>query len=239
MTRPDVVIVCSAALATLLAVVVGADAFSTHTKVAYDEIDVRRINVREEDGTLRIVVSNKARFPEIIFRGKEHPHPNRDTAGVLFYNEEETEAGGLTFSGRKANGKVASGGHLAFDRYEQDQEIQITHDQQDGRRWAGFAVNEYPEGSTDLDAWDRAKAMPEGADKTAELQRLRERYGGKRRVFLGKQQDRSSRLVLNDAAGRPRMVLEVGADGAAAVRFLDESGKVLRTITPSSAIHAP
>jgi hypothetical protein len=51
----------------------------------FDEIDVHRINVRELDGTLRMVISNTDRFPGAIVKGKEYPHP-RDTAGVLFYD---------------------------------------------------------------------------------------------------------------------------------------------------------
>jgi hypothetical protein len=30
---------------------------------SFDEMDVKRINVREEDGTLRMVISNTKRFP--------------------------------------------------------------------------------------------------------------------------------------------------------------------------------
>jgi hypothetical protein len=32
----------------------------------FDEIDVHRINVREPDGTLRMVISNRARLPGVI-----------------------------------------------------------------------------------------------------------------------------------------------------------------------------
>jgi hypothetical protein len=44
-------------------------------KPKFDEIDVQRINVYEPDGTLRTVISNKARFPGLIIRGKEYRHP--------------------------------------------------------------------------------------------------------------------------------------------------------------------
>jgi len=37
---------------------------------------------------------------------------------------------------------------------------------------------------------------------------------------------------LHDAAGKPRLQLEVTADGAAAIKFLDDRGKVVRTVTP-------
>ncbi|HEU5398350.1 MAG TPA: hypothetical protein VFV77_03650, partial [Gammaproteobacteria bacterium] len=44
------------------------------------ELDVQRINVVEPDGTLRMVISDKADFPGAIFKGKELPHPDRKTA---------------------------------------------------------------------------------------------------------------------------------------------------------------
>jgi hypothetical protein len=233
-TANGVLLVCSVVIATAAAVAVFGDAIGSQSKVAYDEIDVGRINVREEDGRLRLVISNQQRFPELIFRGKEHPHPNRKTAGLLFFNEEETENGGLIFGGRTVDGQVESGGHLSFDRYEQDQVVQLTHEEAGERRWAGLAVNDYPEGSTDLDAWERADGMPEGPAKAAELKRLRERYGGKRRLFLGRVSDRSARLAVNDEVGRSRLVLEVAPDGAAAIRFLDADGKVVRTVTANA-----
>ena len=100
-------------------------------KAKFDEIDVQRINVCEPDGTLRMVVSDKARFPGLMIRGKEYPHP-RSEAGMLFFNNEGTENGGLIFGGHKDNeGKIIdSGGSLTFDQYEQDQIVQIegSHD---------------------------------------------------------------------------------------------------------------
>ena len=51
--------------------------------------------------------------------------------------------------------------------------MQITHDEEGEQRLAGLAVNDYPDGSMDLDAWERADAMPEGPEKVAELRRLR------------------------------------------------------------------
>jgi hypothetical protein len=233
-TLSGVLLACSAVVSTAVAVAMFGNALGGQSKVAYDEIDVGRINVREEDGRLRLVISNQERFPGLLFRGKEHPHPNRKTAGLLFFNEEQTENGGLIFGGRKVDGQVTSGGHLSFDRYEQDQVIQITHEEAGGQHGSVFAVNDYPEGSADPAVWEPADAMPEGPAKVAEMKRLRELYGGKRRLQLGRRADGSTRLAVNDAAGRPRLVLEVAPDGASAIRFLDESGKVLRTVTPTA-----
>ena len=47
----------------------------------FDEIDVHRVNVREPDGTLRLVISNDARLPGVIVRGKENPPVDRPVRG--------------------------------------------------------------------------------------------------------------------------------------------------------------
>ena len=44
-------------------------AIGAQSKTAFDEIDVKRINVREDDGTLRMVISNTQRFPGVIVKG--------------------------------------------------------------------------------------------------------------------------------------------------------------------------
>ena len=230
LSRP--LVTYSAAVTTAVALAIGAHALERDRPVKLEEIDVRRINVREEDGRLRMVISNTSHLPGLIFRGKDHPHPNRRTAGVLFFNDEQTEMGGLLFHGKTENGKVTGGGHLSFDQYEQDQVIQLTHSESGGRRWAGLVFHDYKDGPMDLDAWERAEAMPAGPEKDAEIARLTERYGPKRRLFFGKTRDRNSDVGLFDASGHQRLRLRVTAEGAAAIEFLDEGGQVVRTISP-------
>jgi hypothetical protein len=41
-------------------------------------------------------------------------------------------------------------------------------------------------------------------------------------------------LALRDAKGRQRLVLTVDPAGNASIQFLDEAGKVVRTVTPIS-----
>src|SRR5919109_5127351 len=85
----------------------------------FDEITVRRINVVEPDGTLRMVISNRDKFPGVIVRGKELGRNQRPGTGMLFLNDEGTENGGLIFGGqRDADGKIAKAGvSLSFDKY--------------------------------------------------------------------------------------------------------------------------
>lgn len=82
------------------ALLCGAAAFASSDR--FKTIDVERINVREPDGTLRMVISNQANFPGTIARGKEMAHEDRsDSAGMLFFNDEATENGGLIFGGKR------------------------------------------------------------------------------------------------------------------------------------------
>ncbi|HXN96291.1 MAG TPA: hypothetical protein VN879_17415, partial [Candidatus Acidoferrales bacterium] len=66
-------------------------------KASFDEISVRRINIVEPDGTTRMILSNKTDAPGLIIRRKEYPHPDRKSAGVIFFDDEGTENGGLIF----------------------------------------------------------------------------------------------------------------------------------------------
>src|SRR5579872_3822414 len=74
--RTKILVVYSTVVTTLLAIFV-LTGFAAPRISRFDEIDVQRINVRESDGTLRMVISNQARLPGVIERGKEHPKADR------------------------------------------------------------------------------------------------------------------------------------------------------------------
>jgi hypothetical protein len=109
----------------------------------FDVISAQRINIVEPNGTLRMAISNHSRLLGIIVRGKEKPF-DRPQAGMIFYNDEGSESGGLIFGGRKnEKGEVVdSGGGLSFDKYEDNQIVQLAgvHDSSD--RFAGWAVSD-------------------------------------------------------------------------------------------------
>ena len=112
-------------LTILLAVLIFSGAAPSKS-AHFDEITVQRINVVEPDGTLRMVISDHAKLPGIMVRGKEQAF-DRPQAGMLFYNEEGSENGGLIFGGRRnSKGEVVdSGGSLSFDKYDANQIVQL------------------------------------------------------------------------------------------------------------------
>lgn len=112
----------------------------------FDELRVHRIDVVEPDGTLRMVISNKNRLPPVIINGKEHPElgERRPQAGMIFYNDEGTENGGLIFGGRKnEKGEVVdSGGSLSFDKYGAGQIMELAGVDDKNDQFAGLAVSQ-------------------------------------------------------------------------------------------------
>lgn len=198
-----------------------------------DTLNVHRINVRESDGTLRLVIASRDRFPGAFVHGKEIQRPDRaEVAGLLFLNDEGTENGGMIFGGRKVDGKITSFGHLSFDQYEQDQVISLDQADEDGKHRGGLTIADYPETPIDFDLVKRLEKLPE-AQRNAEAERLiAAGMFGRKRLFIGKTPDRDAVLSLQDGTGRTRLRLRVTLAGAAAIEFLDEAGKVVRTVTP-------
>ena len=198
-----VLVVYSTVLTTVLAAFMLAGSVAAKPQ-SFDEIDVRRINVREPDGTLRLVISNRARLPGVIVRGKEQPPVERPQAGLLFYNDEGSENGGLVFSGHSnAKGEVMdSGGSLTFDRYAGNQVVQLAgvHDSTD--HIVGLIVSD-----TDT--------------------------RGNQRVFVGHDKGGVARVSLMDRNGRTRILLQVTPDGSSSLSFLDSDGKVVNQIGPN------
>jgi hypothetical protein len=225
--RKNLVFMWLAAISVFLCFIARGQAEVERQVMKFDEIDVQRINVREPDGTLRMTISSMAKAPGLVFKGKEHPYPSRQAAGILFFNDEGTENGGLLFGGAKKGQFASSGGHLSFDQYEQDQVISLDQTEDHGRRRASLTFFDRPTSPIPLDLVERINT-PEGA---AEFDNMAATGGfGYPRLFIGKTEERESAVVLRDAKGLARLRLVVTPSGAASIEFLDESGKVVRRI---------
>lgn len=206
-------------------------------KPRFDEIDVERINVISPNGTPRLVISNAERAPDVIINGKTYHRSGRNEAGMIFYNDEGNENGGMGFSGRTQDGHTSANAGLLFDQYGQDQTVGVTYDEQDGRRTAGLRVWDRPNQSITVlaDMVEPIKLMSDGPEKTRRMAALRDSamklgLGGAQRVFVGKQADKIATVVLADAQSRPRLRMVVDSAGDARIEFLDDSGKVVRTL---------
>jgi hypothetical protein len=225
--RRNMIYVWLTAISLLLGVLDWKQAGAERKVADFVEIDVQRINVREPDGTLRMTISNSATAPGLVFQGTEHRFANRQAAGILFFNDEGTENGGLLFGGAKKGRNVSSGGHLSFDQFEQDQVISLDQTEEHGRRRAGLTFFDRPDTPLSLDLIDKLNT-PDGS---AEFETLTKAGSfGYPRVFIGKNEERESSVTLRDAKGLARLRLTVTPAGAASIEFLNASGKVTRRI---------
>jgi hypothetical protein len=91
-----------------------------------DELTVQRINVVDANGTLRLVIANKDRMHPGVMDGVTINRP-RPVAGLIFFNDEGDEVGGLAYSGQEANGERRASAQLAFDQLKQDQTVAISY----------------------------------------------------------------------------------------------------------------
>src|SRR4249920_1469750 len=109
-----------------------------------DELTVQRLNIVDANGTLRMVIANKARMHPGVMDGVTIDRP-RPVAGMIFFNDQGDEVGGLTYSGQERDGARGAQAGLMFDQLKQDQTIGFSYSESNGRRSAGFQVWDRPE----------------------------------------------------------------------------------------------
>jgi hypothetical protein len=228
LSSPRFLAVYSGVLTAVFVITVLAG-FASPRDARFDEISVQRIDVVEPDGTIRMILSNRAQSPGLILHRKEYPHPTRKTAGIIFFDDEGTESGGLSFGGKKdQEGKLSRSGHLSLDQYDQDQIFSIDAGEENGRRQSGITISDrgdYPIMEA-LEAMTRIQKLP-AADQAAERAKFRVSHPGDApRAYLGRSADRSVGLRLMDESGRERLRARVNADGTPVIQFLDADGKV-------------
>jgi hypothetical protein len=223
-----------AAVSLLGFLLLGGAAFQSAQRQRFEEIDVERINVVEPDGRPALVIANQARLPGVIFDGKEHG--NREGYnGIIFFNSEGDESGGLIHWSERTPQGVRAGGQLSFDRFESDQVVALNYMENPGWYGAGLTVSHFPLASTKewLAATDSIGRLPEDQRDTA-MRALRRRFmaEGKwetKRLFAG-EEGRTSLLRLNDTRGRPRIRLMVDSLDVPRLEFLDTLGAVVHTL---------
>jgi hypothetical protein len=114
-------------------------------KQRFRVIDAERINIREKGGTLKAALSNSAGFNE--FQRAERGSVT--SSGLMFYNEEGEEEGGLVYSGKATPGGQDADVSLTMDQFRQDQNVYLHHeehkDAQSRRIEDGLSINARPD----------------------------------------------------------------------------------------------
>jgi hypothetical protein len=219
-----------AAIMTVLAL---AGFHQASQKTRFTEIDVERINIVEPDGKLRMVLSNRPRSIGPIYQGKPFGYPGGTRPGIIFFNDEGTENGGLTFTGRvREDGSYASSVGMSFDQFNQDETLTLRYSDENGRKTTGITIAERDHRDIyDLIMQrDSINRIADSATRVAALQRLMGPRNGvplrATRAYLGRDPNKAAVLNLFDPNGRPRLRLRVDSLGNASLEFLDENGAV-------------
>jgi len=205
--------------------------FKTENKKKFQEIDVERINIVEKDGSLKMVISNQERQHPGIANGKiikrETPRP----PGMLFFNQVGDEMGGLVFGD---NGENAHWGGLTFDKFGGDQTMGFRYlESGNGSYSAGLQMWQQPKitGEEMLEKIDSVRKINDKEQRKVAWQTLREKGElTTDRLFLGKNRDDYTVLVMQDITGKPRIHMYVTPDGEAKLEFLDDKGEVIMSI---------
>ena len=203
-------------------------------KQKFTEIDVERINVVEKDGKLRMVISNRERSIGPIYKGKPFGYAGGTRPGIIFFNDEGTENGGLTFSGaRQPDGTYRANSGFSFDQFNQDQVLYMQYNDNNGRRNMGLTIAD----RLDADIYDLVmerdsivKAHPPGAARDAALTKWAQPRNGvpmvAQRVYVGRDVSKAAVINLSDRDGKARIRLMVDSLGTPSLEFLDAAGTV-------------
>ena len=206
---------------------------SSSSNQKFDEITVERINVVEPDGKLKMVISNQDRQHPGMHDGKNNDARKRQP-GILFFNEEQDEVGGLMFHGNKETG--GNYVYLSVDQYKNDQIMQLMqYSNKNGDNQYGLQLWERDKVLTrdvlqsTLDSLDKA-----GYRYQQKMDYLREMNDGnpinEPRLFIGKKYNRETGLFIQDKSGIDRMRLYIDANDSPKIEILNEKGELIKNI---------
>jgi len=170
---------------------------------SFETLDVERINIRDPDNTIRMAIANRAHAPDAVYRGKTYERSIDDIVGLIFYEANGNEAGGMVLAKLRDRKQSA----FIFDYTHQitDGIGLVKRESEDGESWeSGLFLS------------DRRPYKP--GDVTSSQ--------GVERIWLANR-DGNAALEISDPEGRPRIRIGVNAEGEPNILVLDEEGEVV------------
>lgn len=204
-----------------------------------EQLTVRQINIVNEDGVRVMAISNKQKVAPPVMDGKEYPiqvaEGREYMAGMIFFNEEGDEMGGLVFNSfRLPNGRSAGIGHLSFDRFKDNQVMALQYKENRAGVQSGLTVYDRPgDGifSKSLDLLAEAYANNTSAMRLTEIRDSismlsASRQLGGDRLFIGNK-NAIPQLTMKDDLGNVRIKLFVDSLNQAQLQFMDDQGELI------------
>ena len=220
-------------VSTLFISFLALSSFSQKDKVEkFDELIVKKITVVGEDNLPRMVLSNETRQHSGRMNGKEWPKRERPS-GIIFFNNQGDECGGLVYQTKDKDGKIISGMSFTMDNYKDDQVLQILNDEYyaNGKSYIerGISINQYPDG-TNIDIrnqkLEELKNIKDEKEREQKISELMQKEGTVNRLFIGKTKGNSSGLFLAGPDGKPKMMIYVDEKGDPKIQTFNEKGEV-------------
>ncbi|RPD93221.1 hypothetical protein EGM88_13380 [Aureibaculum marinum] len=204
----------------------------SETKI-FDEITVERINIVEPNGDLKMVLSNQSKQHSGMFDGKVLFGERQRPAGIIFFNEEQDEVGGLLYQGNKKEG---SSWILSVDQYKTDQIMQMR-----------YLKNNNGQSRYGIQFWDKDEnyTMPVIAKKIDSLknlglsmqkavEKLKTSKKGNpitaERMFIGKTSDKNAGIFIQDQLGIDRLKIYVDKNNTPKIEVLDKNGTLVKSL---------
>ncbi len=201
-------------------------------------LNVERINIVNEDGTTVLAIANKQRIAAPRMDGKEYPVgmiEREHVAGMILFNEQGDEMGGLVFNSNELpDGRKYGTGHLSFDRYRDNQVINLEHTENiRGAVKSGLTIYDRSGNGSfgkNLDLIHEFKYDDVSDDRKKEIIReineLKKNGDlGQERLFLGSDNE-VPQLTLKDESGTERLRLFIDSANEARIHFFDEDGEL-------------
>lgn len=202
---------------------------NTGKEKVVDELTAKRINVVDEKGNLRMVISNEERQHPGVMNGKELPKRGRPS-GLIFFNSSGDECGGLVYDGNEKS----AGFVFSVDKFGDDQimQLQYMEDTEQKKRKYGLQIWDYPKENTvserirKYEELDKLESMEE---RQAVLHQMElDSLLMEDRLFVGKNSHNEVGLFINDQKGTPRIKIYVDKDNNPKIEFLNEEGEVIK-----------
>ena len=199
------------------------------TSQEFEEVKAKRFLVVDAEGHGRVMMASN--------------YKTDGSAGVYFFNRQGTEAGVLSYDGRRReDGQVDAYAVWTMDEYQSDEVVRLAMEQRGGVKRKYLVFTSRPDSlSPSAQQWLNERGAALAAAKTPEEARaIRQQFSSRiqgrelwqSRLWVGEESDGTSLVKLNDRDGKTRLQLQVDTAGNARIAFLDASGRVVREIKP-------
>ncbi len=200
-------------------------------------LEAERINIREGNGILKAALSNAAGFNE----GQHAEMGTAKFSGLMFYNQEGQEEGGLVYSGKEIPDGQDADVTLTMDQFRQDQNVYLHHeehkDAQSRRIEDGLSINSRPDWTSIKEEYSIYGQLDQLSPEQQDDLRLKSLQAGKissRRLFFGVQRGVKNNIPYDDTGifiknrwGRTAIKLYVDYDNKPHFEVYDPLGKTV------------